>query len=67
MLSIVLVSRSFQRSLLNPFISSGLHAGPSGLHGVSAKSMIVRDALDNGIRLVTESMATCGRSASACG
>jgi predicted Zn-dependent peptidase len=42
------VLRSFQLAL-NPFFSSGLH-------GVFANSMIVRDALDNGIRLVTESM-----------
>ena len=60
MLSIVLVLRSFQLAL-NPFFSNGFHArhprvGPSGLHGVFATSMIVRDALDNGIRLVTESM-----------
>src|ERR1700736_6921031 len=48
MLSIVLVLRSFQ-ARSQPFL---LH----GLHGVFATSMIVRDALDNGIRLVTESM-----------
>ena len=48
MLSIVLVLRSLHLAL-NPFFSNGLH-------GVFATSMIVRDALDNGIRLVTESM-----------